>query len=56
MEHKEYKRIHPEAEAAMRSMRSLALTEIGCVALGLVAVALLPKIHDKKEKENETEG
>lgn len=45
-----------EEAAAMSSMRSLALTEIGCVALGLVAVALLPKIHDKKEKKNETEG
>ncbi len=45
-----------EASAALSSMKTLAITEIICVAAGIIAVALLPKIHDKRGKSNETEG
>ena len=42
-----------EISAAVSSIKSLALTEIVCVAVGLVAVVLLPKIHSRKEIINE---
>jgi hypothetical protein len=39
--------------SAVSSITSLALTEIVCIAAGLVAVILLPKIHVRKENINE---
>ena len=42
-----------EISAAVSSIKLLALTEIVCVAAGLVAVILLPKIHNRKENINE---
>ncbi len=42
-----------EISAAVSSIQSLALAEIVCVAVGLVAVFLLPQIHSKKENRNE---
>ena len=42
-----------EISAAVSSIKMLALTEIVCVAAGLVAVILLPKIHIRKENINE---
>ena len=39
--------------SAVSSIKSLALTEIVCIAAGLVAVILLPKIHVRKENINE---
>ena len=42
--------------AALSAIRLLATVEIVCVAVGLAAVILLPKIHRKKEVVNETEG
>ena len=45
-----------EISAAVRSIRLLALTEVGCVAAGLAAVVLLPEIHKRKEIINEAEG
>ena len=38
-----------EISAAISSIKLLAITEIVCVAAGLVAVILLPKIHSRKE-------
>ena len=40
-----------EISAAVDSIKLLAISEIACVALGLVAVALLPKIHTRKENK-----
>jgi MFS family permease len=40
--------------AAIGSIRLLAIAEIVCVAVGLAAVAFLPKIHERKEMINET--
>ena len=45
-----------EISAAVSSIKLLALTEIVCVAVGLIAVILLPKIHSRKEIINETKG
>ena len=42
-----------EISAALSSIKLLALTEIVCVAAGLVAVILLPKIYNRKENINE---
>ena len=42
-----------ESSGAVSSIKLLALTEIVCVAAGLVAVILLPKIHSRKENINE---
>ena len=42
-----------EISAAVESVKLLAITEIVCVAIGLVAVLLLPKIHRRKEIINE---
>ena len=38
-----------EISAAVNSIKTLALAEIACVAVGVAAVLLLPKIHSKKE-------
>ena len=43
-----------EISAAVSSIKLLALTEIVCVAAGIVAVLLLPKIHNRKENTNES--
>ena len=45
-----------EISAAVSSIKLLAITEIVCVAIGLVAVILLPKIHIRKEITNEDKG
>ena len=45
-----------EIFAAVSSIKLLALTEIVCIAAGLVAVILLPKIHRRKEIINEAKG
>ena len=42
-----------EISAAVSSIKLLALTEIVCIAVGIVAVILLPKIHSRKENINE---
>ena len=42
-----------EISAAVSSIKLLAITEIVCVAVGLIAVILLPKIHSRKENINE---
>jgi hypothetical protein len=42
--------------AAVSSIKLLALAEIICIAAGLAAVILLPKIHIKKENINEAKG
>jgi hypothetical protein len=39
-----------EISAAVSSIKLLALAEIICVAVGIVAVILLPEIHGRKEK------
>ena len=44
------------ASAAVDSIQLLAVVEVVCVAVGIVAVLLLPKIHTRKEKIFETEG
>jgi MFS family permease len=45
-----------EISSAVSSIKLLAATEIICVAAGLLAVALLPKIHNRKEIVNESKG
>ena len=45
-----------EITAAVSSIKLLAITEIICVAIGLTAVVLLPKIHKRKEIINEAKG
>ena len=42
--------------AAVSSIKLLALTEIVCIVVGIIAVILLPKIHSRKEIINEAEG
>ena len=42
-----------EISAAVGSIKLLAITEIICVAVGLITVILLPKIHSRKENINE---
>ena len=44
-----------EAQAAVRSIHTLAITELVCIAAGIIAVLFLPKIHRKKEFAYETE-
>ena len=39
-----------EADAAIRSIHSLATTELLCIAGGIIAVLLLPKIRNKGDK------
>ena len=45
-----------EITAAVGSIKLLAIAEIISVAVGIVAVALLPKIHIRKENINEAKG
>lgn len=45
-----------EILAAVNSIKTLAIVEIACVAVGILVVLLLPKIHTKKESVYETEG
>ena len=45
-----------EVTAAVSSVKLLAIAEIVCVAAGVIAVALLPKIHNRKELKNEVKG
>lgn len=45
-----------EIPAAINSIKLLAIAEIVCVAVGIIAVILLPKIHNRKENINEAEG
>lgn len=45
-----------EISAAVNSIKLLAITEVICVTVGLVAVILLPKIHNRKELINEAKG
>ena len=45
-----------EISAAVSSIKLLATAEIVCVAVGLAAVALLPKIHVRKELIDEVKG
>jgi Na+/melibiose symporter-like transporter len=45
-----------EISSAVSSIKLLAVTEIICVAAGLLSVALLPKIHNRKEIVNEAKG
>ena len=45
-----------EIYAAVDSIKLLAITEIVCVAVGIAAVVLLPKIHIRKEIIIEAEG
>lgn len=42
--------------AAVRSIKMLAMVEIICIAVGIVAVLLLPKIHKGEENKDETCG
>jgi MFS family permease len=44
-----------EAAAAVRSIHTLAIIELICIAVGIFAVLFLPKIHRKKEFNYETE-
>ena len=45
-----------EISSAVSSIKLLAIAEIICIAVGLVAVFLLPKIHGGKEIINEAKG
>lgn len=45
-----------EASAAISSIKTLSVAEIVCVAVGIAAVLLLPKIHNRKEIINEAKG
>ena len=40
-----------DAVAAVRSIHTLAITELICIAVGIVTLLFLPKIHQKKECE-----
>ena len=42
-----------EAQAAVRSIHTLAITELICIAVGIFTVLFLPKIHKKKEFDYE---
>jgi MFS family permease len=42
-----------EISAAVSSIKLLAITEIICVAVGLIAVLFLPNVHKRKEIKNE---
>ena len=43
-----------EIQAAIRSIHTLAIIELICIAVGIFAVLFLPKIHKKKEFDYET--
>jgi len=45
-----------EVISAVNSIKLLSVAEIICVAVGIIAVILLPKIHQRKEIINETQG
>ena len=45
-----------EISAAVSSIKLLAIAEIICIAVGIVTVVLLPKIHIGKEDINEAKG
>ncbi|MBR5817125.1 MAG: MFS transporter, partial [Clostridia bacterium] len=45
-----------EISAAVSSIKLLAIVEIVCVAVGIVTVLLLPKIHGRKDNINEAKG
>lgn len=45
-----------QISAAVGSIKLLAITEIICVAIGIIAVILLPEIHKRKESVNEIKG
>lgn len=45
-----------EALAAVSSIKTLAIVEIICVAVGLLAVLLLPQINKRKDITNEIKG
>ena len=45
-----------EVFAAVSSIKLLAIAELVCIAVGLLAVAFLPKIHNRKEITNEAKG
>jgi MFS family permease len=45
-----------EISAAVSSIKSLALAEIVCIVVGIIAIVLLPKIHRRKGKINEAKG
>ena len=42
-----------EAQAAVRSIHTLAITELICIVVGIFTVLFLPKIHKKKEFDYE---
>ncbi len=44
-----------EASAAIRSIHTLAITEIICIGVGIIALLFLPEIHRKKELAYEAE-
>jgi MFS family permease len=44
-----------ETAAAVRSIHALTITELICIAVGILAVLFLPKIHKKKEVMYETD-
>ena len=44
------------ANSAVRSIKILALAEIICIAVGIIAVLFLPKIHKREEISNEVKG
>lgn len=45
-----------EVVSAVNSIKMLAMAEIICIAVGIIAVLLLPKIHNRKENINEVKG
>ena len=45
-----------QVSAAISSIKLLAIAEIICIAVGIAAVVLLPKIHVRKENINEAKG
>ena len=47
--HRMYKLLTAEVNAAVRSIHSLAMAEILCIAAGVVCVFFLPKIRSKGE-------
>ena len=44
-----------EVQAAVRSIHTLAIAELICVAVGIFTILFLPKIHRKKEFDYEIE-
>jgi len=43
------------SDAAVRAMHSLSLIEIICVAAGIAVVLMLPRIHQERNNDHETE-